>query len=132
MFSQDRVFVQLRATGEHVTWDDVVTLCSRFPGVVTAVSYGEPSLKVGPKLLTRHRLADDSLVLLDVPEGERALLLARDPQVFFMEDHYVPYDIVLARLPALTPDLALPRLDRRWRAIAGKRRVAAYDAGGKN
>ena len=111
-----------------MTWDDVLALALQLPGTEPALSYGEPSLKVGRALLTRYRVADDSLVLLEVCEHDRALRLDTAPEVFFLEEHYRPYDIVLARLPALTAPVLAPLLERRWRAIAGKRRVAAWQA----
>ena len=49
----------------------VVEIAVQFPGVTEAVSYGEPSLKVRTSLLTRWRMNDDSIVLLDVDSFER-------------------------------------------------------------
>lgn len=109
-----------------MNWNDVVTLALRYPHVEPSVSYGEPSLKVRSKLLTRFRLKDDSLVLLDVVGEEREDLIARCPAVFFLEPHYRDYDIVLARVAAIRVDRLDMFLERRWRAIAPKRALAAF------
>lgn len=107
-------------------WGDVVDLALRWPEVTEATSYGEPSLKVRKRLLARHRPGDDSIVLQDVPIDEREHLIKMMPDVFFCEPHYADYDIVLARLPGLPPDIALRLLERRWRSSATKKAIAAF------
>ena len=109
-------------------WEDIVQLATQWPEVEQAVSYGEPSLKVRKSLLTRHRVDDDSLVLMDVPADERDHLIGMIPEAFFIEPHYAGHDIVLAHLGGLPPDIAKRLLERRWRNTATKRAVAQYDS----
>ena len=111
-----------------MTWGELVALALQLPETAEARSYGEPSLKVRRGLLTRLREADGSVVLLDVPADERALLVAQSPDIYFIEPHYEPYAIVLARLDALHRDQARAFLERRWRNLASKAAVATYDA----
>ena len=108
-------------------WHDLVDLATRWPEVSASVSYSEPSLKVRNRLLAQHRLADDNVVLLDVPPAERDHLIEMMPGNFFTEPHYEAHDIVLARLDTLPRDIALRLLDRRWRSSATRRAVATYD-----
>ncbi|MEM9010338.1 MAG: MmcQ/YjbR family DNA-binding protein [Pseudomonadota bacterium] len=108
-------------------WPDLVALALRWPEVEAAVSYGEPSLKVRKRLLTRHRVADGSVVLLDVPPDERALLIEMMPEAFFCEPHYEAHDIVLAHLSHVPADVVERLLERRWRSSASKRAIAAFD-----
>ena len=108
-------------------WQDLVDLATRWPEVNASVSYGEPSLKVRKRLLARHRLADDSVVLLDVPRDERDHLIEMMPDTFFSEPHYEGHEIVLARLDSLPRDIAQRLLKRRWRLSATRRAVAACD-----
>ena len=110
-----------------MNWRDVVDLSMRWPEVTEATSYGEQSLKVRKRLLTRHRQGDNSIVLQDVPIAERDHLIEMMPDVFFCEPHYVGYAIVLARLPKLPPETALRLLERRWRNSATKKAVAEFD-----
>lgn len=110
-------------------WSDVVDIALRWPEVAEGISYGEPSLKVRKRLLTRVRQTDDSLVLLDVPFEEREILIAAAPQTFFTEEHYRNYDVVLARLGTISPREVSTFLERRWRSSATKRAVAAFDKG---
>jgi hypothetical protein len=109
------------------SWNEVVEFARAFDGVEVSLSYGEPSLKVGKALLTRHRAADDSIVLKGVDPDERDTLIARSPDVFFLEDHYAGYDIVLARLAAASLDQLTSLIERTWRILAPKRSVKAYD-----
>ena len=108
-------------------WDDVVTLATKWPEVGEVVSYGEPSLKTRKSLLTRHRVGDDSVVLLDVPTEERDHLIDIMPEVFFVEPHYLGHEIVLARLAPLPADVLARILERRWRNSASKGAVRAFD-----
>lgn len=110
-----------------MTWDDVVAIGRAFPEVTEATAYGEPALKVRKALLTRLRVADRSLVLLDVPAGEREMMIAAAPETFFCEPHYQGHDIVLARLEALTAARAQRLLERRWRGRATKSAIATFD-----
>ena len=109
-------------------WVDIVEIASQWPEVEQAISYGEPSLKVRKSLLTRHRVDDDTLVLMDVPVDERDHLIEMIPEAFFIEPHYHGHDIVLAHLSRLPPDIAKRLLERRWRKAATKRAVAQYDS----
>ena len=108
-------------------WKDIVELAIHWPEVSEAVSYGEPSLKVRNRLLARHRMADDSVVLMDVPGEERDHLIEIVSHAFFIEPHYEGHDIILARLSHLPPDVATRLLERRWRASATKRAISTYD-----
>jgi hypothetical protein len=111
-----------------MTWDEVVTIARSFPGVEESTSYGTPSLKVNGKFLTRLRSEDASLVLVDVGFDEREMLMEAEPKVFHLTPHYQGYPSVLARLDGLHPGSLRNLLERRWRNVAPKRLVKAYDA----
>ncbi|WP_299701588.1 hypothetical protein [uncultured Tateyamaria sp.] len=108
-------------------WSDVVKLALKWPEVSEAVSYSEPSLKTRKRLLARHRVVDDSLVLLDVPAEERDHLIEIMPEVFFIEPHYEGHDIILANLANIPNDILERLLERRWRSSASKRALKAFD-----
>lgn len=110
-----------------VTWTDILSFAHRLGGVTEAISYGEPSLKVGKAMLTRLRVDDLSIVLKDVDPDERDMLMAQAPERFFTEDHYLGYDIVLARIASAEMATLAPFIERTWRRIAPKRLVVAYD-----
>ena len=108
-----------------MTWDEVVAVGLKLPGVEVSTAYGAPALKVAGKLLTRLRAEDDSLVLLGVGFDEREVLLEAEPQTFHMTPHYKDYPAVLARLASVHPDTVASLLERRWHVAAPKRLIEA-------
>jgi hypothetical protein len=112
-----------------MTWDEVRQIALSLPGVEESTSYGTPAFKVAGKFLTRLRPEDDSLVLVDVPFDERDMLMEADPETFHITPHYQAYPSVLARLSRVHPDSLANFLERRWRNVAPRRLVKAFDAG---
>jgi hypothetical protein len=116
-----------------VTFDHIRARALAWPGVEDGTSYGTPALKVRGKFLTRLREDGDTLVVTGVDGDERDLLMAMDPTVYFITDHYVGWPTVLARLSAIPDVVGLDRvvalLHRRWRAVASKGLVRQFDAG---
>lgn len=110
-----------------MTWDEVRDIALALPGVEEGTSYGTPAFKVAGKLLTRLRLEDDSLVLVDIPVDEREMLMAAEPATFHITGHYKDYPSVLARLESLHPGSLANFLERRWRAVVPKKLVKAFD-----
>lgn len=111
------------------TWDDVVALGTRLPGVEIATSYGTPALRVRGKGMCRLRTDPDALVLRVHDLGEREALLQGQPDVFFSTPHYDGHPYVLVRLGAVDPVELAELLEDAWRVRAPKRVVAAHDAG---
>jgi hypothetical protein len=112
------------------TWDDVVAIGLRFPGVEVGTSYGTPALRVRGKGMCRLRTDPDALVLRVSDLGEREALLQGQPDAFFSTPHYDGYPYVLVRLEAVDPTELAELLEEAWRIRAPKRLVAEYEAGG--
>jgi hypothetical protein len=77
-----------------------------FPGVEESTAYGSPALKVHGKLLAcvpAHRSAEPGSLVFRVDFGDRAELLAADPDVYYVTDHYIGYSSVLVRLSRVNP-----------------------------
>src|SRR6187200_1450656 len=110
------------------TWDDVVAIGTRFPGVETATSYGTPSLKVKGKGMCRLRTDPDALVVRVIDMADRDALLQSNPAVFFSTPHYDGYPYVLVRLEAVAREELAELLEDAWRIRAPKRLVTGYDA----
>ncbi|WP_395675296.1 MmcQ/YjbR family DNA-binding protein [Inquilinus sp.] len=111
-----------------MTFDDVCALASAWPGVERSTSYGTPALKVKGKLLTRLREDGETLVVLGVGLDEREMLIEAEPGVFHVTAHYRDWPIVLMHLAKADPRAVEALLLRRWRAVAPKRLVKAFDA----
>ena len=112
-----------------MTEDELRAIVFEFPGVEEGVSYGSPAFKVNKKFFTRLRKEDASLVLLEVSFDEREMLIEAEPATFHFTAHYKDYPSVLARIASLHPGSLRGFLERRWRRIAPKVAVKAWDAG---
>ena len=111
-----------------MTRDEVHAMVMSLPGVEAASAYGKPGFKAYGKFLTRIRDEDESLVLTGVGFDEREMLMEAEPQTFHITAHYKDYPVVLARLASVDPGTVRNLLIRRWRQIAPKAAVKAYDA----
>jgi hypothetical protein len=111
-----------------VTFDDVREFVLTWPEVEDGTSYGTPALKVRKKMLARLKEDGDSLVMPDMPIDERAMLVERQPKIFYFTDHYADYPIVLIRLSKAKRAIVEPLLRRRWRGLASKAARAKDDA----
>src|SRR3954449_3440056 len=94
-----------------------VTRASRFrrveavgrtlPGVEVTTAWGQPALKVRGKMfvcVASHKSAEpDTLVVrMDIPA--RDALIADDPDVYYLTEHYLGYPCVLVRLALVRAD----------------------------
>ncbi|KRB51997.1 MAG: MmcQ/YjbR family DNA-binding protein [Pseudomonadota bacterium] len=111
-----------------MTPEEMREIALAFPGAEEGVSYGQPSFKVNNKFFTRLRREDQSVVLLEVSHDEREMLMEAEPATFHTTAHYKDYPSVLARIATLHPGSLQNFLDRRWRKIAPKSAVKAFDA----
>jgi hypothetical protein len=109
------------------TWEDVIAIGSRFPGVEVGTSWGTPALKVKDKFLCRMRTNPDALVLRVIHMGEREALLQGAPDTFFITPHYDGYPAVLIDLAKIDPAELAELVEDAWRLQAPKRLVAEYD-----
>jgi hypothetical protein len=111
-----------------MTREEMREIALSFPGAEEGMSYGRPSFKVNGKFFTRLRREDDSVVLLEVSFDEREMLMEAEPQTFHFTAHYKDYPSVLARIESLHPGSFRAFLERRFRRIAKKSVVKAWDA----
>jgi len=111
-----------------MTYEDFRAIVLSFPGVEEGSSYGQPSFLVRKKFLTRLRREDNSAVFLEVGHDEREILMEAEPQTFHFTAHYKDYPSVLARLETLHPDALRGFIERRWRKVALKSTVKAWEA----
>jgi hypothetical protein len=111
-----------------MTEDEVRTLVLSFPEASESVAYGKPAFKVAGKFFTRLRKEDQSLVLSGVSFDEREMYMAAEPKTFHITAHYRDYPAVLARIASVDAGTVRVLLERRWRDIAPKKLVRAWDA----
>jgi hypothetical protein len=110
------------------TWEDVVEIGTRLPGVEVGTSFRTPALRVGGKGMCRLRSEPKALVLRVADLGEREALLQGQPDAFFSTPHYDGHPYVLVRLEAVDRAELAELIEDAWRVRAPKRLVAQYDA----
>jgi hypothetical protein len=90
-----------------IDFDTVRKIGITLPGVKESTAYGAMALKVHGKLLACtavNRSAEPGSLMVRVDFDDRAELLAGDPDVYYLTDHYAPYNAVLVRLSRVNPD----------------------------
>ena len=109
-----------------MTYEELKAMALALPGTVEGLSYGKPSFLSFGKFLTRLRSEDESLVL-HCTFDEREMLMEAEPQTFHLTPHYKDYPSVLARLESVDPGTVKGLLERRWRQVAPKTFLKAWD-----
>jgi len=94
--------------------------------------YGKPALKVHGKMfacMSSHKSADPDSLVMRTDFDQRGELLAADPDVYYITDHYKDYPAVLVRLPLIKPNVLRDLLGMAHRFVA---REATRDSKSKD
>jgi hypothetical protein len=84
-----------------VSFEMVRRIGVALPGVEESTAYGMPALKVRGKLLASipaNRSAEPNSLVVRVSAEQRDELVAMEPKVYYLTEHYEGYDGVLVRL----------------------------------
>ena len=108
-----------------VSWAEIQQIALALPGMTEGLSYGTPAMRLRGTLLARLWPEGDVLVLR-VGEAERDALIASEPEVYFMTEHYRGSPMVLVRLGQVTSSALQQLFVATWRAAASKRLIAEY------
>jgi hypothetical protein len=106
-----------------INFDTVRSIGLALPGVEESTAYREPALKVHGKLLAcipSNRSAEPDSLVVRVDFDDRAELLAADPDVYYVPDHYVGYTGVLVRLSRVEPDVLRDLLGMAYKFVTRK------------
>ena len=104
-------------------FDTVRSIGLALPGVEESTAYGQPALKVRGKLLAcvpANRSAEPGSLAVRVDFDDRAELLAADPDVYYVTEHYVSYTAVLVRLSRVNPDVLRDLLGMAYKFVTRK------------
>jgi hypothetical protein len=88
-----------------LTFDDVRAAAAGLAGITHVEYYGKPALKVGGTMfvcLASHRSAEPNSLVVRMDFDLREALLAEQPDVYYVTDHYIGYSSVLVRLSRVT------------------------------
>jgi hypothetical protein len=111
------------------TVDDVRRIALALPDTIERLSYGTPGFRVRDRLFARVRDEDTVLVVWVADQGEKAALIASEPEVFFTLPHYDGYPSVLVRLAAIEVDELTEVITDAWRVRAPAKLREAFEAG---
>lgn len=103
-------------------FDDVRALAGDLPGVEFGSGRGAPYLKVNGKLLTcpaLHDSAEPHSLVLKIAREQRAKLMAADPDIYYVTEHYEPYPTVLVRLAKIPRKSLRDVLSLAWQHAYG-------------
>ncbi|HTQ63033.1 MAG TPA: MmcQ/YjbR family DNA-binding protein [Candidatus Solibacter sp.] len=106
-----------------ITFTDVRKIALSLGNVEEGTSYGTAAFKIGGKLLARLREDGDSLVVGTTFE-EREEMMAAEPDIYYITEHYRNYPWVLVRLSRANPDAVRDLLKRALRLAVAKTRRA--------
>lgn len=112
-----------------MTAEEMRSLALSIPGAEEGFNMGSVVFKVNGKVLAR--LLGSDAMIVGVSFDEREMLLQAEPETFHITGHYRDYPGMLARLARLTPQALESFLWKRWRQIARKADIKAYDARAK-
>jgi hypothetical protein len=106
-----------------INFDAVRDIGLALPGVEEGTAYGLPALKVHGKLLAcvpANRSTEPDSLVVRVDFDDRAELLAADPNVYYVTEHYAGYSAVLVRLSRVNLDVLRDLLGMAYKFVTGK------------
>ena len=116
-----------KARGRPLTMVVLRKLAGALPGVEEGTSYGTPGFRCRKRLLARIHQKEPAVVLSVGDEAAQQTLIAMDPSVFYIIDHYVGTSWVLARLPKLRVGQLRDVFEASWRGAASAKQLAELD-----
>jgi hypothetical protein len=115
-------------TKKAIGFDAVRKAGLTLPGVEESTAYGSPALKVGGRLfacIAINKAAEPNSLMVRMPIDDRDALIAEQPDVYYLADHYAPYPCVLVRLSRVDAAALRDLLLMGWRfASTPKKRPA--------
>ena len=112
-----------RASREAVTLETVRELALALPEVEESTSYGATSFKVRGKMIACQAInksAEPNSLGVMIPFEARDELIAAEPDVYYVTDHYVGYPCVVVRLSRVHRDALRGLLVMAQRFVAEK------------
>lgn len=97
------------------------------PEITLATPWGHEALKAFGKMWCYWSFYEDAGVFKASAE-EREMLMAAEPETFFLHPHYANHALVLVRAGRIDPGWAGARLVQHWRDLAPKRFLRDWDA----
>lgn len=106
-----------------VTFATVRKIGLALPEVEEGTSYGVPALKLHGQLLActpTNKAAEPNSLVVRIDFRDRDELLAAEPEVYYLKEHYVDYACVLVRLSRISADALRDLLLMSWQFVNSK------------
>jgi hypothetical protein len=106
-------------------FDVVRRLGLALPDVEEGTAYGSPALKVRGRMfacLAINRSAEPNTLVVCIAVDQRDELVAEQPRVYYLTDHYVNHPCVLVRLARIREDALRDVLLMGWQFISSTQR----------
>lgn len=117
---------------KKIDFNVVRAIAIALPDVEASTIHGAPSLKVRGRLLTcpaLHGSAEPNTLAVRIDFDQRAELMAAEPDVYYVTDHYVNYPTVLVRLSRIDRDSLRDLLTMAWRFVSSKTKRSGRKVG---
>ncbi len=112
------------------TIQTVRNLVREFPGVEEGAYFGTPAFYLRRKLILRL-WEDGETLVARCPKEKRAALIKKNPDAYFVTEHYRNYPSILVDLLAVSLETLREAIERAWRMTATKKAILDFDAGRK-
>jgi hypothetical protein len=107
-------------------FDIVREMALALPGVEESTIHGAPSFKMRRKLLAcpaLHESAEPNSLVVRIDVEHRAGLIAAEPGVYYVTDHYAKYSMVLVRLSAIDRNALRDLVERAWQSATSMKKA---------
>ena len=111
-----------------IDFDVVREMAMALPDVEESSLHGVASLKVSGRLLTcpaLHRSAEPNSMMVRIDFEQRTKLMAAEPGIYYVTEHYVKHPAVLVRLGEIDRKSLRDLLRRAWHFVSSTKRKHA-------
>ena len=106
-----------------INFDTVRKIGLTLPEVEESTAYGVTALKIRGQLFTCpaiNKSAEPGSLAIRISFEDRDELIAADPDVYYITDHYAPYPSVLVRMSRIRQDALRDLLQMGWKFVIAK------------
>ena len=100
-----------------VNFSTVRKFALALPDVEESTAYGAPAFKLRGRLIActaTNKAAEPGSLVVCIDFADREALVAEEPDVYYLKDHYLDYACVLVRLSRVHPDALRDLLHAGW------------------
>jgi hypothetical protein len=112
---------------KKIDFDVVREIARTLPDVEEISLHGAPSLKVSGRLSTCsavHKSAEPNSLVVRISIDQRTKLLAEEPKVYYLTNHYVKHPTVLVRFSEIDRESLRDLLLTSWEFVTSRARTA--------